>query len=74
MIFLSKEDTGLMDNKMLAFINQYYIDSKRNEIAMERIKYDAAATRLAAEQKNEDIANDAVDKYTLELIEGGLLG
>lgn len=72
-IFLSKEGIGLTNEKMLEFMNQYYIDSKRNEIALERMKYEAEAARVAAEQKNADIANEAVDKFTLELVEGGLL-
>lgn len=62
-----------MNEKMLEFMNQYYINNKQTEIAMERLRNETKAARIAAEEKNTDIANNAVDTFTKELIEGGLL-
>lgn len=63
----------MTNEKMLEFINQYYINNKQTEIAMERLRNEAKAARIAAEEKNADIANNAVDTFTKELMEGGLL-
>lgn len=53
-------------SQLIDFTNKQYITDKMLEIQMEEI-------RLALEKKNEDIANDAVDSYTQELMEAGLL-
>lgn len=63
----------MTNEKMLEFINQYYINNKQTEIAMERLRNETKAARIAAEEKNTDIANNAVDTFTKELMEGGLL-
>lgn len=51
--------------QMMDFTNKQYVQYKMLEIALEQ-------TRLAVEQKNEDIANDAVDAYTEELMAAGV--
>lgn len=63
----------MTNEKMLEFMNQYYINNKQTEIAMERLWNETEAVRVAAEEKNADIANNAVDAFTKELMEGGLL-
>lgn len=63
----------MTNEKMLEFMNEYYINNKRAEIAMERLRNETEAARMAAEKKNTDIANNAVDTFTKELMEGGLL-
>lgn len=56
-----------MDNKQLMkAMNEQYIQNKRIEIALEE-------TRLAANAKNQNIADTAVDNFTLELMEEGVL-
>lgn len=51
--------------QLMDFNNKQYIADKMLEIRMEEI-------RLALEKKNEDIANDAVDAYTEELMAAGV--
>lgn len=46
--------------------NQMYIQNKMLEIAIEK-------ARIASEKKNEEIANEANDAYTQELMDAGIL-
>lgn len=48
-------------SQLIDFTNKQYITDKMLEIQMEEI-------RLALEKKNAEIANDAIDAYTMELI------
>lgn len=55
-----------MNKEMMKFMNQQYIANKMQEIEFEKV-------RLAVEKSNEEIAQEARDAYTLELIEGGVI-
>lgn len=64
-----------MTNKQMEeFMSRYYIDQKKQEIEMERVKLDASAARQAAEQKNQEIADAAADELMAEMIERGMIG
>ena len=56
----------LNNEQFIKAMNEQYIQNKRIEFALE-------APRLAAEARNEEIANEAVDAYTLELMEEGVI-
>jgi len=54
------------DEKFMKAMNEQYIQNKQIEIAME-------ATRLAIEKRNEQIAQAAIDEYTLSLMENNII-
>ena len=56
----------MTNQKMVEYLNEKYIQDKMREISLEGI-------RLAIEKQNDDIANEARDLYTLELMNAGLL-